>query len=105
MDKVSAHLTICTKNLGYIIYTAHIQGYPVTHVMSVERLAPDFLSSTGLKHSSGFFGETFVEAPTMFERNGAYFAVFGHCCCYCGSGSPVKYYRSVTIACIELTIY
>jgi len=30
----------------------------------------------------------------MFKRNGIYYAVFGHCCCYCGSGSSVIYYRA-----------
>jgi len=79
---------------GYLIYTAHIQGFPVTHQMSVEQLAPDFQSSTGLNHSSGFFGDSFVEAPAYFKRGSDYFAVFGQCCCYCGSGSPVTYYRA-----------
>jgi len=46
---------------GYIIYTSHIVGYAVTHVMSVEQLAPDFQSTLGADYNSGFFGESFVE--------------------------------------------
>jgi len=79
---------------GYIIYTALITGSPISHRMSIEKLNPDFLSTQGLKANSGYFGDSFVEAPTMFKRNGHYFAVFGSCCCYCGVGSPVTYYRA-----------
>jgi len=41
-----------------------------------------------------FFGESFVEAPAMFQNGNYYFAVFGTCCCYCQSGSPVNVYVS-----------
>jgi len=74
---------------AYIIYTAHISGFPTTHQMSVEQLSDDYLTTLGLSHNSGFFGDSFVEAPAMFKRNGIYYAVFGPCCCYCGQGSPV----------------
>jgi hypothetical protein len=57
------------------------------HNISVEQLAPDFLSSA--KHNSGFFGATFVEAPVMFKRQGVYYAMFGHCCCFCAAGSDI----------------
>jgi hypothetical protein len=33
------------------------------------------------------FSEYFIEAPSLFFRNGLYYAVFGHCCCYCYQGS------------------
>jgi sucrose-6-phosphate hydrolase SacC (GH32 family) len=75
---------------AYVIYTAHIQGnYALTHQMSVEKLTPDFLGTEGLSANSGFFGQWYVEAPAMFYDNGIYYAVFGACCCYCQSGSPV----------------
>lgn len=78
---------------GYIIYTSHIQGpWSQTHTMSVEQLTDDYTATRGMSRNSGFFGDTFVEAPTMFKRNNKYYAVFGHCCCYCGQGSPVKAY-------------
>ena len=33
------------------------------------------------------FPVPFVEAPALFERNGTYYALFGHCCCFCYQGS------------------
>jgi hypothetical protein len=47
-----------------------------------------------MAHTSGFFGQSFVEAPAMFKRNGVYYAVFGMCCCYCQQGSPVTVYTA-----------
>ncbi|UJR09258.1 hypothetical protein I4U23_013504 [Adineta vaga] len=81
---------------AYIIYTAHIDGsiYNPNHLMSVEKLSSDYLSSLGKQFNSGYFGQTFVEAPTMFKRNGIYYAVFGQCCCYCAEGSAVTVYTS-----------
>jgi len=88
------NLFMDTNGDAYIIYTAHIQGYPTTHQMSVEKLTPDYLSTLGNSSSSGFFGESFVEAPALFSRNGIYYAVFGQCCCYCKEGSPVTVYTA-----------
>jgi len=79
---------------GYIIYTAHIQGYDTTHVMSIEQLSDDYTYTLGADFNSGFFGDSFVEAPTMFKRQGVYYALFGQCCCYCQEGSPPKVYTS-----------
>lgn len=80
---------------AYIIYTSHIQGnFALTHQMSVEKLTPDFQSTLGMEFNSGFFGQSFVEAPAMFQQGNNYFAVFGSCCCYCQSGSPVSVYVS-----------
>jgi hypothetical protein len=65
--------------------------------MSIERLAPDYLSSLGATdpaQSSGIFGDGGVEAPAVFKRASVYYAVFGQCCCYCGSGSVVSVYTS-----------
>lgn len=63
---------------AYVIYSA-------SHWMAIERLTPDYLSSTGA--TTGVFPVYFVEAPVMFKRSGVYYAVFGHCCCYCLQGS------------------
>lgn len=79
---------------GYIIYTAHITGAEPTHRMSVEKLSDDYLSTLGKQFNSGFFGQTGVEAPAMFKRNGIYYTVFGQCCCYCQVGSGVTAYTS-----------
>lgn len=53
--------------------------------MAIERLTPDYLWSTGA--TTGVFPVYFVEAPVMFKRGSVYYAVFGHCCCYCFQGS------------------
>lgn len=79
---------------AYVIYTSHIQGYPTTHQMSVEKLTSDYTATLGSAGNSGFFGQSFVEAPAYFKRNGVYYAVFGQCCCYCQSGSPVTVYSA-----------
>lgn len=62
---------------GFIMYTAVENG----HKMSAEQLTPDYLDSSKL--NSGFFGNSFVEAPAVFIRQHIYYAVFGHCCCFC----------------------
>lgn len=82
---------------AYIIYTAHIAGFDITHRMSIEKLTADYLGTEGLTASSGFFGASFVEAPALFSANGLYYAVFGQCCCYCQSGSPVTVYTSSNV--------
>lgn len=73
---------------AYVIYTTLSKG----HSMSIERLSPDYTSSTLV--SSGIFGASFVEAPALFKRGSVYYAVFGSCCCYCGAGSPVSVYTA-----------
>ncbi len=61
--------------------------------MWIERLLPNMLDSAGDVSPTGrfLFDEYFIEAPALFYRplNGAplYYAVFGHCCCYCFQGS------------------
>jgi len=91
-------LFVDDDSIAYIIYTAHISGqkYPgqPTHEMSVERLSGDYLSALGASANSGFFGETYVEAPTLFRRGDLYYALFGYCCCYCAQGSAVFAYQA-----------
>jgi hypothetical protein len=63
---------------SYIIYTSHIQGpYSITHQMSVEKLTPDYTGTLGAQFNSGYFGKSFVEAPSFFRRGAVYYAVFG----------------------------
>ncbi|CAF0873651.1 unnamed protein product [Adineta ricciae] len=87
-----------TNGDAYIIYNAHIDAsvYKPDHLMSVEKLSDDYLSSLGKEFNSGFFGQTFVEGGAMFKRNGVYYAVFGQCCCYCSEGSSVTVYSSLS---------
>lgn len=57
--------------------------------MVIERLLPNALDSALDISPTGrfIFPEYFIEAPALFERNGVYYALFGHCCCYCYQGS------------------
>ena len=85
------------EKAAYIIYTSHLTAPKDSHRMSIERLTPDYTNSLGQSDpsaSSGFFGESFVEAPVMFKRLGVYYALFGTCCCFCGQGSGTVAYSS-----------
>jgi beta-xylosidase len=73
---------------GYVIYTSIALG----HGISIERLTANYTHST--QESSGVFGDKNSEAPVLFRRGSIYYAVFGPCCCYCESGSPVNVYTS-----------
>ena len=74
---------------GYIIYTSHINAgsYSPAHVMSVERLTPDYYATLGAAASSGPIGASNVEAPMFFKRGSSYHAVFGQCCCNNAAGT------------------
>lgn len=89
-DNGDEGLFVDDDGTGYIIYTTLSHG----HSMSIERLSPNYTISLGASASSGLFGDSNVEAPAMFKRNGIYYATFGSCCCYCESGSPVHVYTS-----------
>ena len=92
-DNGDENLLVDTDGTAFLIYTTLSHG----HGMSIERLAPDYLSSLGATdpaQSSGIFGDSNVEAPAVFKRGDIYYAVFGQCCCYCGSGSVVSVYTS-----------
>jgi hypothetical protein len=68
--------------------------------ISIEQLAPDYLSSLGAtdqqRFSSGVFGQATTEAPVLFERRGIYYALFDHTCCVCSYGSGVQVYTAST---------
>ena len=74
--------------------------YSTRHYMSIEKLTPDFLSSTGQNATiSGIFNNTvfpeyFVEAPAVFKRGDTWYALYGHCCCFCYQGSGVLVYTA-----------
>lgn len=65
---------------GYVVYSAN-------YWMSIEQLTPDFLHSTGRNASivdaqgsqGPLFPDYFIEAPVMFERQGTYYVLYGHC--------------------------
>lgn len=71
-------LFVDNDGAGYVIYTCG-------HIMGIDALSEDYLSSTG--RTSALFPTYFVEAPVMFRRGATYFALFGSCCCFCRQGS------------------
>lgn len=91
-DNGDEGLFVDDDGTAYVIYTTLSRG----HSISIERLSADYTTSLGANASSGIFGENFVEAPALFKRNGIYYATFGSCCCYCGSGSQVSVYTATS---------
>jgi len=79
--------------VGYVIFSWGSSGGPhgAGHFVSIERMAPDYLSSSGV-NVSGFFPDDYVESPSLFKRGGVYYATYGSCCCACrGGGGQVVF--------------
>jgi hypothetical protein len=72
---------------GYLIYTSTKNDFAVT----VEKLAPDFLSST---FESSEIIATQREAPALIRRGEFYYAFVGTLCCACPQGAGVEVYRA-----------
>jgi hypothetical protein len=73
---------------AYIIYTTCVTitcGDP-GHGVSVEKLAPDYLSALGAGYNSGIFIYQ-REAPAFFKRNGIYYASVSAFCGFCVEGA------------------
>ncbi|TWT47470.1 family 43 glycosylhydrolase [Botrimarina hoheduenensis] len=68
---------------AYLIYTSIELG----HSISIEKLTPDWLSST--EENSGVFASG-CEAASMFKRGDRYYALFGPNCCFCPEGSGAR---------------
>jgi hypothetical protein len=66
---------------GYIIFSSPNHN----HSVSIELLSPDLLSST--KKLVATLPDIMVESPSLFRRNGIYYATYGSCCCACRAGS------------------
>jgi hypothetical protein len=56
------------------------------HRIRISRLTPDFLGVTADEPYT-FSDFEFNEAPSIFSRGGVWYALFGHCCCFCEQGS------------------
>ncbi len=74
---------------GYYIYTAIGMGYTVR----VERLARDYLSSTG--ETSDVLAAK-AEAPLLFRRNDLYYVLWGELCPFCTEGSEAHVFISTS---------
>lgn len=73
---------------AYILYTSHA----TTERVVVEKLAPDYTSSTLM--TSELLGPEPVESPVMTRRGAWYYVLTGHLCCYCVQGSNAYVYAS-----------
>ena len=74
---------------AYFVYTVIDQD----HAIRVERLAPDYLSSTG--ETSQILAKG-CEAPSMFRHDKNYFVLFDSACCFCMKGSGARVFRSLS---------
>ena len=88
-DDGNGFITYVALNLAQLrkVRTAN----PENHRISVESLAPDYLSST--QENSGFVAGN-VESPTLFKRNGIYYLLFDNTCAFCTNGSGVRVYTA-----------
>lgn len=74
---------------GYYIYADMDDDYAIR----VERLAPDFLSSTGKASDVIAKGN---ESPVLFRRNNIYYALTSPLCRDCPDGSAVQVFTSLS---------
>lgn len=80
---------------GYVAYTAVDAKGMHDHIVAIDRLAPDMLTSTGERVA--LFPDYFVEGVMLFKRKGVYYVLYGSCCCACRQGSGVVVYMAPAI--------
>lgn len=73
---------------GYLIYSSSIK---TDHDVSIERLTPDLLTSTG--ESSGILAKH-VESPALFRRGDLYYALFDTTSCFGPGGTGARVFVS-----------
>jgi hypothetical protein len=89
-------LLLDDDGVGYVAFSAPDGGPPGGHQLSIERLAPDLLSSSKV-NVSGFFPITYVESPSLFKRSGRYYLLSPSCCCACRGGSGLAVYSATSM--------
>lgn len=84
--------------VGYVIFAALVEE-PGTrgHLVSIERMASDYLSSSKV-NVSAFFPDGLVESPALFKHGGTYFATYGSCCCACRQGGGIVVFSAPSVA-------
>ena len=84
--------------VGYVIFAALVEQPGTSgHLVSIERMASDYLSSS-LVNVSGFFPDGLVESPSLFKRGGTYYATYGSCCCACREGGGIVVFSAPSVA-------
>jgi hypothetical protein len=71
---------------AYIAYDA----WGNNHALVIEQLTPDYHDSLGALASTGTISPISNEAPILFERQGWYYLLYGHTCCFCEQGSGAE---------------
>ena len=71
---------------GYVIWTGMSSAPGLDHKIRINKLTEDFRDIVE-PDSTYMFSETFNEAPMLFQIGPVYYALFGHCCCFCFQGS------------------
>jgi hypothetical protein len=87
------------NNQGYIIWTAMSSLPGQDHKIRISKLTNDFLGKTN--DAPYVFNDnapttTFNEAPSIFKRGDTWYALFGHCCCFCEQGSGLFVHTAPT---------
>ena len=81
------NLMVDDDGTAYMIYTTIANK----HSISIEKLAPDYLSST--LENSGFLGDG-SEAPALFRRGNLYYALFDKTCCFGPEGTGARVFTA-----------
>jgi hypothetical protein len=81
---------------GYIAYTAMDAPGQKDHVVAIDRLSPDLLSSSG--QLVAMLPDYFVEGAMLFKRGARYYVVYGSCCCACRQGSGAVVLSATNLA-------
>ena len=71
--------------VGYLAYDAWSNGHAVT----VERLDAAFYNGAASPPAPPLSPKG-NEAPLLFKRNGWYYLLFGHTCCFCSTGAGAR---------------
>jgi hypothetical protein len=96
-DGTGIYIDDDVNKTGYVVFAGLPNDPGFTgHVVSIEKLAPDYLSSTK-QNVSGFFPDGYVESPALFKRNGVYYVTYGSCCCACRGGGGIVVFTSPSI--------
>ena len=83
---------------GYVAFAALSTGGALGggHLVSIERLAPDLLSSSKV-NVSGFMPLDYTESPALFKRGALYYLLTGSCCCACRGGGGLAVYTAASM--------
>lgn len=86
--------------IGYVIFGASASNASSSpswgHRIAIARLTDDYLDTTSL--AATLFPDHFVESPSLFKRNGLWYATYGTCCCACREGSGVVVFTAKSVS-------